>query len=165
MAYDVEITRLGAKALFDLKGTESDLQDWCGDHLPKFPDTRNTAAERDEIELLWIGPEHWLLLADLSQEAALIAHLKPTEAPVDLSIVQVSDTQCFFSIIGPDAGQILAIACPLDVHPAVFPCNGATFTEVFGLKALVLRRAEGFLVAVEQSFGDMLDDYFSRAME
>ncbi|MGI9388411.1 MAG: sarcosine oxidase subunit gamma, partial [Boseongicola sp.] len=63
-----------------------------------------------------------------------------------------------------DADQIMSIASPLDLHPSVFPENGATFSEVFGLKALILRQPEGFCVAVEQSFGDMIEDYFARAM-
>lgn len=84
-------------------------------------------------------------------------------APVDISIVLVSDTLKFFNIDGPDADQIVAIACPLDIHPSVFPHHGATYTEAFGLKALLMRVPGGFEIAVESSFADMIDDYFVRA--
>lgn len=164
MAYDAEIKRLGAMALFDLKGHDGDLTDWCGDALPVFPARPNSCTRKEEATLLHIGRRHWLLAADLSQEAALEARLKPTKAPPDISIVRVSDTQCFFRITGADADQILSIASPLDMHPTIFPEDSASFTEAFGLKALVLRCPDGFLLAVEQSFGDMLDDYLSRAM-
>lgn len=163
MAYHAEIQRLGAMALFDLKGSEADLSEWCGDALPPFPASPNTSTENNGATLLHIGRQHWLLVADLSRETVLEAQLKPTEAPPEISIVRVSDTQCFFRITGADADQILSIASPLDVHPTVFPENGSSFTEAFGLKALVLRCPDGFLLAVEQSFGDMLDDYLSRA--
>ncbi|NNE81568.1 MAG: sarcosine oxidase subunit gamma [Silicimonas sp.] len=163
MGYDVDIKRIGAMTLFDLKGTQKAILNWCGPHLPGFPDTPNSAATRDEAMFLHIGKDHWLLLADLSQEGALYAHLKPTEAPPDISVVCVSDTQCFFAITGADVDQILSIASPLDIHATIFPENGATYSEAFGLKALILRKPEGYWLAVEQSFGDMLEDYLSRA--
>ena len=164
IAYDVDKKRLGTKALFDLKGPEAALSNWCGDHLPAFPDQPNTCTQEGETFLLLIGKLHWLLIAELSQEATLEKTLKPADAPSDISIVRVSDTQSFFQITGNDADQILSIASPLDVHRTVFPENGATFTEAFKLKALILRCPGGFWIAVEQSFGDMMDDSLTRAM-
>ncbi len=162
MAYIVDIKRLGVMTLFDLKGAPASLNDWCGDNLPAFP-APNTAAFHTGHQLLHIGRNHWLLLAEFDREAELEAALAPAKAPADISIVRISDTLCFFQITGPDADQILSIASPLDVHATVFPENGATFTEIFGLKALVIRRPNGFWLAVEQSFGDMLEDYLTRA--
>jgi len=164
MGYDVDIKRLGAMAMFDLKGAEVDLSKWCKDHVPAFPDQANTHKQKGDATLLFIGPQRWLLMADLSREAAIETDLKPDQAPPEISIVRVSDTQCFFQITGADADQILSIASPLDVHHSVFPENGATFTEAFGLKALVFRCPDGFWMAVEQSFGDMLNDYLTRAI-
>lgn len=77
--------------------------------------------------------------------------------------MRVSDTLTFFDITGPDAGEIMSIACPLDLHHTVFGDLDVTFTEVFGLKALLLRAIGGFEFAVEQSFGDMIADYLARA--
>lgn len=164
MAYDAKIRRAGARALFDLKGGQDDLRNWAGAVLPEFPGHPNTLKSRDNVDLALIGRDHWLVLAELDQEQRLEQALKPTDCGPDISIVKTSDTQCFFDISGPDADQILSIASPLDVHPSVFPDNGVTFTEAFGLKALILRRAGGYWLAVEQSFGDMIEDYLSRAM-
>ncbi|MCG6904285.1 MAG: hypothetical protein LJE68_16555, partial [Rhodobacter sp.] len=163
MTYDVDIQRFGAMALFDLKGKTGALSDWAGNSLPPFPQTPNTASTADGADLLFIGHDHWLLVADLADEPGLDASLRPARAPSDISIVRISDTMCWFEITGRDADQIIALASPLDVHPAVFPENGATFTEAFGLKALILRRKAGLLLAVEQSFGDMIEDYLARA--
>ena len=57
---------------------------------------------------------------------------------------------------------LIAIASPLDVDLAQFPADGATFTEAFGQKALVMRRGDGFELAIERSYAPMLRDYFSR---
>ena len=162
MPYHAHITRIGGLALFDLKGPPDDLRHWASP-LPAFPDTVNTLTPGPP-ELLYIGRAHWLLRAPLADEAALETQLKPTQAPESISIVQISDTTCFFAITGPDADQILSIASSLDMHPTAFPATGATYSETFGLKALISRLHDGFLIGVEQSFGDMIEDYFTRAM-
>ena len=164
MSYDVEIMRIGALALFDLKGAKSAVQDWAGDALPPFPQYPNTMTLRDGINLAHIGRDHWLVLAPLDFESTLETALKPTQAPVDISVVKTSDTQCFFALTGPGADQICAIASPLDTHGSVFPEHGISFTECFGLKALIARQPGGFWLAVEQSFGDMVEDYLTRAI-
>ncbi len=164
MSYDATITRVGAMALFDLKGAQTDLAEWAGEVLPPFPTTPNTAGQKGDAELLHVGRNHWLLRAPLECESEFEMALRPEIAPPEISVVRVSDTQTFFSVTGPDADQIMSIASPLDVHPSVFPENGATFSEAFGLKALILRQPEGFWLAVEQSFGDMIEDYLARTM-
>ena len=111
-----------------------------------------------------IGRNRWLLRAPLDQENAIETVLGPEKAPPEISIVRVSDTLTFFRITGPDAANILSIGCPLDVHPAAFGPDSVTYTEFFGLKALVLRCKGGFDAAIEQSFGDMIADYLSLAM-
>ncbi len=164
MAYAAEISRVGAMALFDLKGAQEALADWAGEALPPFPSKANTSVAKGDMDLLSIGRDHWLLRAPLEREAELDSALKLGDAPPEISIVRVSDTHTFFSITGPDAEQIISIASPLDVHISVFPENGATITEAFGLKALTMRQSDGFWLAVEQSFGDMIEDYLNRAM-
>ena len=164
MGYAAEISRIGAMTLFDLKGEQKAVAGWAGEALPSFPSVPNTSASKDDMDLLFLGPDHWLLRAPLDREAELDIALRPTDAPSNISIVRISDTQTFFSITGPDAEQIISIASPLDVHPSVFPENGATLTEAFGLKALIMRKSDRFWLAVEQSFGDMIEDYLNRAM-
>ncbi len=163
MRYDVSIARRGAFALFDLKGSEGSVRSWAGDALPSLPDRPNSRTEKDGTDLFFIGRDHWILRARLDREETFEVQLKPADCPPDISIVNVSDTMAFFQITGPDADQVMAIACPLDLHKSVFAPDAVTFTEVFGLKALVLRLEIGFEFAVEQSFGDMIDDYLTRA--
>lgn len=163
MAYDINIERLGPSAVIDLQGKPGALGAWIGETLPPFPGQPNTASETGGIELYWIGLERWLLRADIERENELLAITRPHEAAIDISIVLVSDTLQFFSIAGPDAGEIVSIASPIDHHPQVFPANGVSYTDLFGLKGLLLRRTDGFEFAVERSFGDMIEDYLARA--
>ncbi len=163
MRYDVKCTRGGLSALFDLKGSQADLWGWAGDHLPPMPERPNTLTRTGGRSLYHIGPGHLILRADIADEETLERALAPAAAPPQVSIVRVSDTLTFFTVTGSDADQVMAIACPLDLHPAVFGDGAVSFTEAFGLKALVLRCAGGFECAVEQSYGDMMQDYLSRA--
>lgn len=163
MSYDVKIERRSLMALFDLKGAPDAVSKWVGDALPVLPDRPNTRAEKDSTELFFIGRDHWVTRAPLAQEDALEAKLKPTGCPADISIVRVSDTMTFFRITGPDADQVMAIASPVDLHDSVFGPDAVTYTEVFGLKALVMRCRDGIEFAVEQSFADMIDDFMTRA--
>jgi sarcosine oxidase subunit gamma len=164
MGYQVDISRLGAQALFDLKGSRTALQKWAGKALPDFPEMANTACIKGDMILMHVGRDHWLVHAPLGQEASLEAVLKPTAAPCDISVVRVSDTLAFFAITGRDADQVMAVATPLDVHTRSFPDAGATYSEFFGLKGLIVRQSGGYLCAVEQSFGDMIEDYLTRAI-
>ena len=163
MGYDVCIERIGMQALIDLQGDAAAIAGWAGNELPVFPEIPNTYSERDHLQLCWIARQRWLLRAPLNIEAQLLDLIRPDAAPLDISAVQVSDTLCFFEISGPDAGDIISIASPLDHHAEAFPANGASYTNLFGIKGLLLRRETGFEIAVESSFADMAADYLARS--
>lgn len=163
MSYEVSINRQDISALFDLKGNQDALRRWAGDSLPAFPDAANRLTASDGAELYRVGRNHWILRAEIDREKALSKALKPDTAPADVSIVLISDTLTFFAVTGPDAATIMSIACPLDLHPAAFGETAVTFTELFGLKALLRRLPDGFEFAVDQSFGNMTADYLARA--
>lgn len=163
MSYEVQIGRGELEALIDLQGTSGAIRDWVEVGFPEFPDAPNTASTLNGLSLYWIAPERWLLRAPIAQEDQLIAITKPDNAPLEISVVLVSDTHQFFHIGGSDAAQIIAIACPLDIHPSTFPENGAGYTEIFGIRGLLVRRGDGFDIAVESSYADMIGDYLDRA--
>ena len=165
MSCDAAFERLPVNACFDLKGVECALVEWIGaEGLPDFPAEANRCRKANGVSLDRVGPRHWLLQADIDREDELNAALRPHEAPAEVSIVKVSDAMTTFRITGTDAIHVLAIGCPLDLHEAAFPEDAVSFTEFFGQKALVRHCAGGFDVSVEQSFGDMMEDYLTRAL-
>ena len=85
--------------------------------------------------------------------------LKPENCPDSISIVLISDTLKFFRINGVNANDIMSIASPLNLNTDAFTDNNATFSEVFGLKALIMRDGDGYQFGIDQSFGDMISDY------
>ncbi|MDX6751471.1 sarcosine oxidase subunit gamma family protein [Geminicoccaceae bacterium 1502E] len=162
MSYDVTIRRQELAALVDLKGRPEDVAAavaWAALPLPDLPNSRTRAGDK---ELYWVGPDQWLLRGPLAAETDLLRQVQTTDAARRLSVVQVSDVYAFFGVFGRDAAEILAVASPLDIHPSAFPQNASTFTDAFGLKTLVIRRADGFELAVERSFAEMAADYLQR---
>ena len=163
MSYDVTIRRTGLYALLDLKGKSEAIRARFGDALPDWPDRPNSRSTRGQEELFHIGPHHWLLRGPITGEDGMLTRIDPKTAPPDISIVRVSDTMTFFELTGPDASEIMSIACPLDLHFSKFADNSVSYSEVFTLKALIMRCDDGFEFAVEQSFAPLVEDYLNRA--
>ncbi|MFT5503752.1 MAG: heterotetrameric sarcosine oxidase gamma subunit [Gammaproteobacteria bacterium] len=162
MSYDVNIQRQGISTLIEIQGKSDSVSDWISglfNHLPVSP---NTAVSKGHSSIYWLAPEKWLIRGPIELESELQQSVRLETAPIDMSIVLVSDTLTFFSIEGEDAAQIMAIVSPLDTHQTQFHKNAGTYTEAFGLKSFILRSRNGFEVAVESSFADMFETYFSK---
>ncbi len=161
VTYRVSIRRMGLVSLFDIQGKLGDVTAWAGNSLPPFPDLANTGTQAGERELYWVGRHRWMLRGPISQENAINQALLPESAPSGVSIVIVSDAHAFFKISGPDADQVLAVATSLDFFE--MPANGAGFTEVFGQRALIVKRRQGYELAFDSSYAAMMEDFLARA--
>ena len=114
---------------------------------------------------MYIGKDNWVLRGPIEEEEELNSLLKSGAALSDVSVVLVSDTLTFFSVSGAGAKDIMAIASPLDFYETKFRENSVTFSEVFGIKALIKRVENGFEFGVDQSYGDMVEDYLSKSIK
>ncbi|MFT5225218.1 MAG: heterotetrameric sarcosine oxidase gamma subunit [Polaribacter sp.] len=162
MGYDVQIHKFELNAVIELQGEFGAITDWIKGDFSSFPNKPNTSSTSGILDLYWIAPERWLLRSDIKNEDKLLEITNPSAAPVDISIVQISDTLKFFKIIGPDAGEIISTACPIDHHISAFPENGVSYTNIFGIKGILIRIKGGFEIAVESSFADLIEDYLAR---
>jgi sarcosine oxidase subunit gamma len=68
-------------------------------------------------------------------------------------------------VSGVGAKDIMAIASPLDFYETKFRENSVTFSEVFGIKALIKRVENGFEFGADQSYGDMVEDYLHKSVK
>ena len=163
MSYDVQISRVELCAVIDLQGRQEAIASWVGADFPDFPTTPNTASTSGSLSLYWIAEQRWLLRAAIEDEDLLLSITRPDTAPLEISAVLVSDTLKYFQITGADAAQIISIASSIDTDLSVFPENAVTYTEAFGIRALLIRCSGGFEIAVESSYADMIEDYLQRA--
>ena len=159
MTYDVKIQRKLLNALFDIKGSLRDVKSHLKEYINSFPIEPNSYISQGNWKILYVGPNHWILMAPIAEEQQLVSSLRPYDCPASISIVLVSDTLTFFYIDGPNAFDIMSIASPLNLNIDAFTPEAATFSEIFGLKALIFRYDDGYQFAVDQSFGDMVSNY------
>ena len=164
MGYQATIKKLGLSAIFDIKGDASAASKRISHLGLVLPSEVNTATEKDGQYLCWVGENHWLLLAPAEKENQLLDTLAPHDPAMDCRIVLVSDAYTFFTVTGNQADEILAIASPLDIRLINFPKNAATYSELFGIGGLIMRRQNGYLIAVERSYTDMIAIYFKKVV-
>lgn len=161
MIYDCQVSRLELQTLIDFKGAAADvLARLQALGLSDPPAQRFSSS--GPLRLMRPAPWHWLLRAPIGHEDVLLAQVTQPAPAADTLIVPVSDAYTWFAVQGREARELMAVACPLDLDPAVFATDGATFTETFGLKALIWRCSGGFELAVERSHGPMMADWLAR---
>jgi sarcosine oxidase subunit gamma len=117
-----------------------------------FPRQPNSASVWNERDVLWLGPDEWLVVADAGREAELLGKLEAALNSSHRSIVDVSAARAMFEMRGPDRFERLAIACPLDLHPRSWG-PGRCAQAVFGAAPiLVHERPDATRVFVRPSF-------------
>ena len=117
-----------------------------------FPARPNTASAWNGNDVLWLGPDEWLVVAEAGREAELLAELGGALGSTHRSVVDVSANRAVFELRGPDRLQRLAIACPLDLHPRSWE-PGRCAQTVFGSAPVLLHeRPDATRVFVRPSF-------------
>ena len=160
MAYDAVVDRISPRFIIDVRGDAVVVPKLLATVPLTSPAAPNSWSASSETVLAWIAPRRWMVIAPMEAEAKLLpAFATP---PAGVSAMNVSDAFATFSVSGAGAVDVLAQATPLDVHPAAFSEKGASFTDLFGQGALVLRRGGLFECFVDASYEDYIADRFMR---
>lgn len=163
MLYDASIRRLPLRTVIDVRGDALSVTSLMRKLDLPVPDRPNRRSGADgAASVAWLGPRHWLVIAGPDDDEDRIFVVLAGAAPEGTQVTPVSDAFAGFAILGSEAPEVLAQASPLDLHNEAFPADGASFTEVFGQKGLVMRSAGGFELLVESSYGDYIADCLSR---
>ena len=85
-----------------------------------LPTEPNTTAEAGGLLALWLGPDEWLVVTPPDAQAALRQSLEAALDGMHVSITDGTGGQTVITLGGPNARDVLAKGCPLDLHPAVF---------------------------------------------
>lgn len=130
------------------------VADVLGVALPTEP---CTAASTGDIEVLWLGPDEWLVIAPPEHpelEARLAAAVSEAGAVIDVSAQRTT-----LHVTGARARQLLAHGCSIDLHPAVARAGTCVSTHLAlaGI-TLVVRDDTGtdYRVLVRSSFAAYL---------
>jgi len=138
----------------DARFTQAILQH-AGMHLPQ---RANTASIDPQRQLLWLGPDEWLLKLQDGHGQAVAAALRVALDGLHSAVVDVGHGNTTISVQGPGAADLLARGCPLDLHPRVFPLGALAQTHVgkAGATVLCLAPAAHYELTVRRSFADYL---------
>ena len=135
-----------------------------GMHLPQ---RANTASIDPQRQLLWMGPDEWLLKVRDAQGDAIATARGAALQGVHSAVVDVGHGNTTLTLQGPAAADLLARGCPLDLHARVFPAGALAQTHVAKASATVLCLAAGthFELTVRRSFADYLFRWLCAAGE
>lgn len=102
---------------------------------------------------LWLGPDEWLLLAEVDDAGLIAGQIEAALASTHHSCVDVSHRSCGFVVQGLQAATVLNHGCPLDLSHASFPVGMCTRT-LFEKAEIVLWRVEkhAYHLEIERSF-------------
>jgi sarcosine oxidase subunit gamma len=164
LVVDGQAVMLGEAPLMDmlnLRGNPTDatvgsaVQTVTGLALPLVANTATMGADR---QLLWLGPDEWLLHCPIGQGAALEAALRQALAGQHFSVVSVGHGNTVLHIQGPGAADLLARGCPLNFHASVFAAGQVAQSHISRANATIVCKQAGshYEVIVRRSFADYL---------
>jgi len=147
--------------MLNLRGDAGDARfakaviDVTGMHLPT---TSNTASIDPQRQLLWLGPDEWLLKLRDRQGEAVAAALQQALSGVHGAVVDVGHGFTTLLLQGPGSIDLLARGCPLDLHPRAFPTGALAQSHIAKAGATVLCLYAGiqYEITVRRSFADYL---------
>ena len=147
--------------MLNLRGDAADARfasavfDATGLHLPPAP---NGASFDPQRQLLWLGPDEWLLKLRDRQGDAVASALQAALQGVHCAVVDVGHGNTTLVLQGPGAPDLLARGCPLDLHARAFPTGALAQTHIAKAGATVLCLYVGlhYEITVRRSFADYL---------
>jgi sarcosine oxidase subunit gamma len=158
------LERLGARELVFLAQVDVRADPSTATSLG-FPAEPNTVASGLDRDVLWLGPDEWLVVGHTGAASALVAELETTLGGVHHSVVDVSANRTVIELVSPSRHEILSSACPIDLHPRSWG-DGRCAQTVFGAAQILLQEREGTTrVFVRPSFAGYVVDLLVAASE
>lgn len=137
-----------------LQGDAAALREASGLPLPEA----GRIGGSDRVEILWLGPEEWMLLCPPDEETALANALQRRLDATPHQLVDVSDQYTVVAMSGSAAGDVLAKLTTLDLHEREFP-EGRVAGSLFGrIQAVLARTNSGLRLLVRWSVAAYLYD-------
>jgi sarcosine oxidase subunit gamma len=124
--------------------------------LPQDP---NTCASSDRWHVSWLSPDEWLLIGH--EDDAAVAVLVDQLESLHHALNEISGGQTVFRVGGDAWRDVLASACPFDLHPRAFGEGACGQTVVAHTNVVLIfvnddPRGEALDIVVRRSFADHL---------
>jgi sarcosine oxidase subunit gamma len=122
------------------------------------PSVPNTVAFGLDATVLCLGPDEWLLLTAPGCEILLADRVRNALKGVHSAIADVTSGHTVVRLSGPNAGDVLAKGCTVDIHPRVFSRGQCSQTRIAKAGVILLPADESgaFDIVVRRSFAEYL---------
>ncbi len=126
------------------------------------PAAPNTVARSAEYDVLWLGPDEWLVRSNGPVRAGVLeAKLAQAVQGSYAAAVDVGSGYTVIEISGKRARDVLTRGCPLDLHPRVFKPGRCAQSHDFKASIVLIPIGnDTYEIVVRRSFAD----YFVRIM-
>lgn len=130
--------------------------------LPFGPPEPNTATTWNGRDVLWLGPDEWLVVGDAGSEGSIRQELEGAVTGQDHSVIDVSANRIVFELL--DGLDLLSSGCGLDLDPVRWR-PGMCAQTLFGHAQVILHRSDERTtrVFVRPSFADYFVDRLTAA--
>jgi sarcosine oxidase, subunit gamma len=152
-----ELDRIGSRELAFLAQVDVRVDPTTAGTLgfPTEPNTWTPAGDRD---VLWLGPDEWLVVAEPGGAGAIAQELERSLADVHRSVADVSANRSVLELSGSSRHEHLSSACPIDLHPRSWGDRRCA-QSVFGAAQVLLQeRQETTRLFVRPSFAGYVVD-------
>ncbi len=158
MVYTATINQRPMDALFDLRGERRAIADVVAVVGLSLPERPNSMTWNDDASVFWIGPEHWLLRAPLAREDELADAFAAAVGDRFAITLPISDMYVGFEVSGPEAQDVLAQGCPINLYAERFPVGAAASAEIFGVSMILCHEDDrpSFTVYIDRSYVDFV---------
>lgn len=128
-----------------------------------LPTAPCTSMRSGTYEMLWMGPDEWLVLApDGAADELRAALVDAIGTDVHGAVTDVSAQRFAVSLSGRSAREVLAKGCSIDLHPSVAPSGRCVQTLLAQTGVVVVVHddtATDFLLLVRSSFVQYFVDW------
>ena len=119
------------------------------------------ATQAGDWACAWLGPDEWLAIGPDGAQGAMVARLRAALEGFHAAVVDVSDNYTTIVVSGPAARDMIAGACPIDLHPRAF-APGQVVQSYFATVDVILRQVPSddpvedpaFHLTLRRSFAD-----------
>jgi sarcosine oxidase subunit gamma len=102
------------------------------------PEPNRTTSWHDR-DVLWLGPDEWLVVADSSGAPTIAGELETALAGHPYSVLDVSASRIVFELI--DGFEALSSGCGVDLHPTHWR-QGMCAQTLFGQAPVILHQRD-----------------------
>ena len=124
----------------------------------------NRVVSVGDRQLVWLGPDEFLLLCAAGTETHLHSQLTLDMAGIHAAVTNVTDSLCALSLRGKAVRKVLAKGCGLDLHVSKFGTGDCAQTMLaHAAVTLIAHDASDFTLVCRTSFAPYVTEWLMDA--